>query len=221
MESGDQTKEAGSASMRGRIPPSKRGLRTRNRILEAALIVFQREGLVDATMQAIGQEAGLSSGTVYRYFSDKAEIFAFLLQQLEKELREATTLPVDEEGKLVVRPAVLSYLALYREHSSLYRVWWESLEPPSEFSKAWVKMHAAYRRGFAVALKHGKRTGITVPDLDVDLTAELAVLLFERPTFTRLVLGWDGETTDDQVAQTIEALLGTGLGAVVSPPETK
>jgi len=208
--------DEGLASRLGRKPASKRGLRTRNRILEAALVVFQREGLVDATMQEIGRQAGLSSGSVYRYFTDKAEIFAFLLQQLESELREETTLPVDDDDKLVVRPAVLRYFELYRMHSSLYRVWWESLEPPSEFSEAWVRMHDDYRRGFAAALKRGQRAGVTAPDLDIALTSELAVLLFERPTFTRLVLGWDEETTDDQVAEMMEALLGSGLGSVVS-----
>jgi len=200
----------------GRAPASKRGHRTRNRILEAAVRVFQERGLVDVTMQEIGREAGLSSGTVYKYFRDKADIFRFLVTQLRQVIREETTIPVDGDGRLVVGPAVLRFLELYRDNVALYRVWWELLDPPNEFSEVWVEVHEGYRKGFVAALKRGQRAGVTKPGLDIELTAELAVLLFERPTYSRIVLGWDGEIEDDEVAAVTDALLGSGLGSTVT-----
>jgi AcrR family transcriptional regulator len=200
----------------GRAPASRRGHRTRDRILEAAVSVFEERGLVDVTMQEIGQRAGLSSGTVYKYFRDKADIFRFLLTQLRQTIRDETTIPLDDDGKLVVRPAVSRFLELYRDNVALYRVWWESLDPPNEFSDVWVEVHEGYRKGFVAAFKRGRRTGVTRPDLDVELLAELAVLLFERPTYSRIVLGWDSEVEDDQVSAVTTALLGSGLGATVT-----
>jgi len=200
----------------GRAPASKRGHRTRNRILEAAVRVFQERGLVDVTMQEIGREAGLSSGTVYKYFQDKTDIFRFLVTQLRQVIREETTIPVDGDGRLVVRPAVLRFLELYRDNAALYRVWWELLDPPNEFSDLWAEVHEGYRKGFVAALKRGERAGVTKPGLDIEFTAELAVLLFERPTYTRIVLGWDSEIEDDQVAAVTDALLGSGLGSTVT-----
>jgi hypothetical protein len=93
----------------------------------------------------------------------------------------------------------------------LYRVLWETLEPPSEFSAAWFEMNRGYSNGIRRALRHGARHGITVSDLDTDVTADLAELLFERPTFTRLIMGWDEDVTDDDVAGVIEGMLGTGV----------
>jgi len=200
----------------GRAPASKRGHRTRNRLLEAAVRVFEERGLVDVTMQEIGREAGLSSGTVYKYFRDKADIFRFLVTQLRQVIREETTIPVDGDGRLVVGPAVLRFLELYRDNVALYRVWWELLDPPNEFSEVWVEVHEGYRKGFVAALKRGQRAGVTKPGLDIELTAELAVLLFERPTYSRIVLGWDGEIEDDEVAAVTDALLGSGLGSTVT-----
>jgi AcrR family transcriptional regulator len=200
----------------GRAPASRRGHRTRDRILEAAVSVFEERGLVEVTMQEIGQRAGLSSGTVYKYFRDKADIFRFLLTQLRQTIRDETTIPLDDDGKLVVRPAVSRFLELYRDNVALYRVWWESLDPPNEFSDVWVEVHEGYRKGFVAAFKRGRRTGVTRPDLDVELLAELAVLLFERPTYSRIVLGWDSEVEDDQVSAVTAALLGSGLGATVT-----
>jgi AcrR family transcriptional regulator len=200
----------------GRAPASRRGHRTRDRILEAAVSVFEERGLVEVTMQEIGQRAGLSSGTVYKYFRDKADIFRFLLTQLRQTIRDETTIPLDDDDKLIVRPAVSRFLELYRDNVALYRVWWESLDPPNEFSDVWVEVHEGYRKGFVAALKRGSRTGVTRPDLDVDLVAELAVLLFERPTYSRIVLGWDSEVEDDQVSAVTAALLGSGLGVTVT-----
>jgi AcrR family transcriptional regulator len=200
----------------GRAPASRRGHRTRDRILEAAVSVFEERGLVDVTMQEIGQRAGLSSGTVYKYFRDKADIFRFLLTQLRQTIRDETTILLDDDGKLVVRPAVSRFLELYRDNVALYRVWWESLDPPNEFSDVWVEVHEGYRKGFVAAFKRGRRTGVTRPDLDVELLAELAVLLFERPTYSRIVLGWDSEVEDDQVSAVTAALLGSGLGVTVT-----
>jgi hypothetical protein len=78
----------------------------------------------------------------------------------------------------------------------------------------WVEVHEEYRKGFAAALRRGKRTGVTRPDVDVELAAELAVLLFERPVYSRIVLRWDPDGEDDQVTDVTAALLGTGLGSV-------
>jgi AcrR family transcriptional regulator len=178
--------------------------------------VFEERGLVEVTMQEIGQRAGLSSGTVYKYFRDKADIFRFLLTQLRQTIGDETTIPLDDDDKLIVRPAVSRFLELYRDNVALYRVWWESLDPPNEFSDVWVEVHEGYRKGFVAAFKRGRRTGVTRPDLDVELLAELAVLLFERPTYSRIVLGWDSEVEDDQVSAVTAALLGSGLGVTVT-----
>jgi AcrR family transcriptional regulator len=203
--------EAGRRPRRGKAPASRRGARTRRRILAAALEVFADRGLVDATMQDIGRRAGLSSGTVYRYFTDKADVFDFLLSDLQQVLREEAEFPLGERGELRVLESARRFFALYRDHGALYRVLWETLEPPSEFSAAWVEMNRGYSDGIRRVLRHGVRQGITVGDLDIDVTADLAELLFERSTLTRLILGWDDDVSDDEAARLIADLLGTGV----------
>jgi AcrR family transcriptional regulator len=209
--SGAGTNEARRPPRGGKAPASRRGERTRRRILAGALEVFAERGLVDATMQDIGRRAGLSSGTVYRYFTDKADVFDFLLADLQQVLREETEFPLGERGELRVLESARRFFALYREHGALYRVLWETLEPPSEFSAAWVEMNRGYSDGIRRALRHGTRQGITVPDLDIDVTADLAELLFERSTLTRVILGWDDDVSDDEAARLIADLLGTGV----------
>jgi hypothetical protein len=77
-------------------------------------------------------------------------------------------------------------------------------------------------RGLCLSLPRERHDGHrhgplhSAADLDVELVAELAVLLFERPTYARIVLGWDSEVEDDQVSAVTTALLGSGLGATVT-----
>ncbi len=46
-----------------------------NRIVDAALIVFSRQGYATASMQQIGEAAGVGKSTLYEYFESKADVF--------------------------------------------------------------------------------------------------------------------------------------------------
>lgn len=65
---------------------------TREAILEAALILFTRQGYEKTSISQLAQVAGVGKGTVYGYFQTKSEIFlTFCEQQLAgvyKELEE-------------------------------------------------------------------------------------------------------------------------------------
>jgi AcrR family transcriptional regulator len=46
----------------------------RDEILDAALVSFARDGFLEATIEDIAREAGLSHGAIYRYFPSKEDI---------------------------------------------------------------------------------------------------------------------------------------------------
>jgi len=49
-------------------------------IIQAAMIVFARNGFVQTRMQDIAQEAGLSKATLYLYFASKEDLIVAILQ---------------------------------------------------------------------------------------------------------------------------------------------
>ena len=55
-------------------PRSEPDLDRRARILEAALEVCQRHGVEGARMEEVAARAGVSKGTLYRYFENKEEL---------------------------------------------------------------------------------------------------------------------------------------------------
>lgn len=192
-------------------PASSRSKRTRTQVLRAAIEVFGRKGFNATTMLDIAQEAGVASGTAYQYFADKADVFRYLLQDLEEQLHHETRMPSDPDGRLVVREAVLHYLEVYREHAALFRTWWEVLEPHTEFTDAWIALHRKSQVELAAVIEDGKRRGIIDPEIQSEITADLIVSLFERPAYLRIAFGWDENLSDHEMADVMAALLDHGL----------
>ncbi|HEY2068321.1 MAG TPA: TetR/AcrR family transcriptional regulator [Rhizomicrobium sp.] len=84
-------------------PPSARWRRRKDarpsEILEAALAVFAEKGLMAARMDDIASRAGVTKGTIYLYFENKAAVFrALLTESLGERLAMATTMVQSYEG---------------------------------------------------------------------------------------------------------------------------
>jgi len=70
----------------------------KSRIIQAAKSVISRSGIAGATMRGIAEEAGLSTGAIYHYYSSKEEI---LYEVMDESLSE--TLRIAEESKSLER----------------------------------------------------------------------------------------------------------------------
>ncbi len=75
-----------------RRPTQERAKATREHILDTAARVFGERGIAQTSTNRIAAEAGLSIGTVYRYFSDRTviveELLARLLENIERRATE-------------------------------------------------------------------------------------------------------------------------------------
>jgi len=76
-----------------------RRLAKQQRILEAALVEFAKNGFSGASMQAIAERAGVSKPTLYQYFGNKQSLLAAVLNVGKSELLAPLQ---DTEGKPLV-----------------------------------------------------------------------------------------------------------------------
>ena len=67
--------------MRTRLSRKESQLQTRERLLDAALVVFSRGGYYAASLDEIAAEAGYSKGAVYSNFSNKEGLFLALIDR--------------------------------------------------------------------------------------------------------------------------------------------
>lgn len=77
------------AGMSRAVARTARGVARMAQILDAASVVFARAGYERATTNAIAAQAGISPGSLYQFYADKAAIAAALGERLASELEEA------------------------------------------------------------------------------------------------------------------------------------
>jgi AcrR family transcriptional regulator len=94
---------------------------TRDRILEAALAAMGRVGPRRLTMSDVSDRAGLSRGTVYRYFPTKEDLLAVLAEWEQNRFADGLRRALDAAppggvGVDTVAEYIITYL---REHPAL------------------------------------------------------------------------------------------------------
>jgi AcrR family transcriptional regulator len=85
----------------------------RSEILRAAARVFRRRGIAAAGMREIAEEAGLSPGNLYHYFSGKDEILLYCQERTLERMHAAVQAakgPAAERLRMVLQAHVLCML---------------------------------------------------------------------------------------------------------------
>lgn len=186
---------------------SDRGIGTRETLLRAGESVFSERGYHAGSVAEICQRAGLANGTFYRYFGNKEEIFAALVERLQTAIRKK--IEDAARGSYCRRDALIcayrDVLAFAERESALYRVG-RSAESMQ------MGIHRHFRASLTGVLREIIQTGIQVGDLrPIDPTvAAVAVLGIIEFTVMRYVL-WEPGSLDEGVLQTLDSFILRGF----------
>ena len=103
---------AARAARKGAVRDAKRGL-----ILDAALRVFEAEGLEGASMRAIGEAAGYTAAAIYFHFPSKEAIYAALLDRsLDRLITEVEGAAGVSQPRQRLEAAALAFFDFYAEN---------------------------------------------------------------------------------------------------------
>lgn len=103
---------------------SGKGLRTRQRLLDAAEQVFAELGYHDSSIVKLTETAGVAQGTFYLYFESKKQVFNELVRDLNRRVRHAMK-EASSQGTTRLEAELLGFAAYFRftaEHTALYRI---------------------------------------------------------------------------------------------------
>jgi AcrR family transcriptional regulator len=141
-----------ATSVDGR-PLSKRGERTRRKLLEAAEAVFAELGYHDASIVKITEAAGVGQGTFYLYFASKKDV------DLNHRVRHAMT-EAASQGATRAEKERLGFAAFFRftaEHPALYRIIRQAeFVSPETLQLHYERLTSGYVTGLRQAMEAGE-----------------------------------------------------------------
>ncbi len=148
---------------------------TRERLLAAAREVLQRGGYATASVVAIAERAGLSTGALYRHFDSKAELFVEVFRVAAAgELDALNTAATRAESYAERLEAVVSAYAKRALHNR--RLAWALVHEPVDPLVDAERL--VYRRNYCRAMAALLRRGIAsgeFPEQNAELTAAALV----------------------------------------------
>lgn len=152
----------------------------RQRIIDAAIACFARDGFHGASMQEICAEAVMSPGALYRYFPSKVSIIAAIaeaerqhhllfferLAQADDPVEALVSIGLDKLEELLGRP----YASLCAE------VMAEAVRNP-DVCDMFYRNQVEARGHVIAALRRGQANGMVDPELDVETACQLIMAM--------------------------------------------
>jgi AcrR family transcriptional regulator len=143
---------------------------TSERIIEAALIVFGRDGVSGATTREIARVAKVNEVTLFRYFKNKDELLRQVVlhscKRYEQVFAEAS-LESPEDLRHTVRIYAMAYAKKLRENEDLVRTFIGELKRHLKLSRRlFVESAKPGRQKFIEYLEAAQKAGLVRKDLD-------------------------------------------------------
>jgi AcrR family transcriptional regulator len=188
-------------------PKTKRGERTRQKILDAAEREIGRKGFAEASISTITAEAVVGQGTFYLYFRSKEDVLRELVLRMGRRLRRHLTLaiagaPTRLEAE---RRGLRAFLEFVRANPDLYRVVAESqFVDQTVFRRYYQEFAAGYRRGLLAAERKGE---VVKGDAEVRAWALMGISDMVGRRFAL----WDDKASLKRAAEAAYDLIANGL----------
>lgn len=189
-----------------------RGRKTRLDLMQAARVVLERDGYLNARVADIVAEAGVGHGTFYTYFGSKEEIFDGLIRGVIQEMYDAATVPINVGRDPVERIEVANrrYLQSYRKNAAIVGV----LEQVAMFNPHFRDLRRAIRHVFQERAERGLRRlqaeGLADPALSPRCAAEALTSMVSNFAYMWLVLGV--EFDEEEAVSTLTTIWARGIG---------
>jgi AcrR family transcriptional regulator len=194
------------------VREQERSKARRQRVLDAALDIFTRDGYGDTLVDEIARRSETSKGGVYFHFPSKEALFIALLDEMGKLLIGRIERAIAAETDPIARgtAALHAVLHTFGGHRALARLLLvEALGAGHQFNVKMAELHQQFadliRRQLADAVEQG-----LVPPLDLDIVS-VAWFGAVNQVVTRWVLTGQPERLEDAYPA-LRRLLLNGVG---------
>lgn len=209
----DSVALAAASSSTHQAPISAKGHRTRRKLLDAAQVVFERDGFLNTKIADISREAGVAHGTFYTYFDSKTEIFRILVGEVMEMVYNTQITPGDGDGltpRQKVERGNRQWVKVVHEHRAMLRL----LEEVATFDKEIFAMRLRVRVESAERIRKSierwQQEGVARTDLESGPMAGALVAMVSNFTYFWLMLG-ESDYDDETAIHTLTELYVSAL----------
>ncbi len=205
----------GDSGERG-APRSRKGARTRARLLDAAKQVFEEDGFLEARVSDIAERAGLSHGAFYHYFDSKEQVFREVAEEVDDRLSEPMETVILVHGSNIgprdrIVTAMRRHLESYRQEARIMGVIEEVVRYDQHMSAVRNARNARHREQIAESIRRMQRRRLADPSIDPQIAAAALGSMVERFAEMWLAQG-QLEADVDAAAETLATLFANALG---------
>jgi AcrR family transcriptional regulator len=96
----------------------------RKAVLDAAMVVFSRNGFHETHVDEIAETAGVAKGTVYRYFKSKEDILKEIIKANNEILTKDLMNIFNKDGHMLelIKEAIAYYVEFFDSNKDLYKI---------------------------------------------------------------------------------------------------
>ncbi|WP_375007125.1 TetR/AcrR family transcriptional regulator [Alteribacillus sp. JSM 102045] len=182
-------------------------MKTKQKLLEAAEIIFGEKGFFQAGIVDITQQAEVSMGTFYTYFKTKEDIFRELVmsmqQNLRKEIRIGTKNIVDRIE--LEREGFRIFLQYLEKHKYLYRLFRQAEFVDAQLHRDYFE---TFSRGYISGLKNSMEKG-EIKEFNPELIAYSMMGIAEYIGMKWII--WEQREITDELIDELVSFIKNGI----------
>jgi len=149
---------------------------TRQRILDAAVRVFGRDGVSGATTREIARVAKVNEVTLFRHFKNKNELLRQVVMQSSKRYEQvfaAAALETPDDLRCTVRTYAETYAKKLRDNEDLVRTFVGEMNRHLKLCRSlFVESMKPVRQRFIAYLQAAQKARLVREDLDPTIAAD-------------------------------------------------
>jgi AcrR family transcriptional regulator len=195
-------------------PISAKGRRTRARLLDAARVVFERDGFLEARVADIATEAAVSHGTFYTYFDSKTAIFRTVVSDVMEKIwhtRVSTDGNADLSPYARIERANRQFIRVFRENLAMMALHEQVMTYDDEMRLLRLTVRQRSVERVCVNIEQLQADGVVPADLDAFCAASALVSMVSNFTYFWLAME-QGDYDEDVAVETLTRLWASALG---------
>jgi AcrR family transcriptional regulator len=188
---------------------------SRERLIEAATGLFAERGYRDASVQAIGEAAGISRGSIFWHFGSKEGLLWAVVQRAFTRWEAETLVPEvgDARGEAAIRRALRAHRRFLADEGGtlrlLFVLMFEALGPRPELAGEFARLHRDLRELATPWLEEAVADGDFRSDVDPETIVTLIIATLGGIVYQYLL---DADAVDlDRCYADLERVLERGL----------